>query len=175
MVEQTPSLKFVSDSPDVIDLLAGLSPEQSTALRSHRPDVVAHAQSSYDAIFPNTQTPDSVPGFGIEWRLFSAAKVSELEGHLAARDHYTGRLTALNPQLAAALKAPATLPAPLPSVVAHVELLTHHPGDSRAEDLTALENAGLAAPEIVMLSQVVSFVSFQLRLAHGLNILKETL
>lgn len=160
---------------DAIDHIAGLSPEESAQLRSHRPDVVLQAQASYDAIFPSSMGGDSVPGFGLAWRLFVATRAAELEGHQQARQHYLSRLLTVDPALAGALTQTGALPAAGPAVLRHTELLTRRPGLSAASDLAALQEAGLNEAEIVMLSQVVGFVAFQVRLAHGLNVLKETL
>ena len=160
---------------DVIDELAGLTPEESVSLRSHRPDVMTHAQASYHAIFPNSTVTDSVPGFGIALRLFTAVRAAVLEGHQRAQQHYLDRLQAVDPELAAALAELTSLTGVQQAVLMHVELLTRRPGQSRPEDLVALQRAGLAEAEIVMLSQVVSFTAFQLRLAHGLTVLKEAL
>lgn len=160
---------------DVIDLIAGLTPEESAQLRSHRPDVVSQAQASYDAIFPSSLAGDSVPGFSLAWRLFVATRATELEGHQQAHQHYLDRLLTVDPALAGALSQTDALPAAGQAVLLHTELLTRRPGQSDASGLVALQEAGLHEAEIVMLSQVVSFVAFQMRLAHGLNVLKETL
>lgn len=160
---------------DVIDQIAGLTPEESALLRSHRPDVVLQAQASYDAIFPSSLAGDSVPGFSLAWRLFVATRAAELVGHKQAQQYYLGRLLTVDAVLAGALDQAEALPAAGPAVLRHTELLTRRPGESAAEDLVALQVAGLNEAEIVMLSQVVSFVAFQVRLAHGLRVLKETL
>ena len=64
---------------------------------------------------------------------------------------------ALGPRLAAAL--------------AHVHMLVFHPRDAAPAHLRALEAAGWSATGIVTLSQLVAFLSFQLRAAAGLRVL----
>ena len=72
--------------------------------------------------------------------------------------HYTPDASdALGPRLTAAL--------------AHVHLLVFRPRDAAAEHLRALEAAGWSATGIVTLSQLVAFLSFQLRAAAGLRAL----
>ena len=66
-------------------------------------------------------------------------------------------LAALGPRLAAAL--------------AHVHMLLLHVRDAAPSHLRALEAAGWSATGIVTLSQLVSFLSFQLRVAAGLRAL----
>ncbi|WP_072313418.1 CMD domain protein [Agrococcus sp. Marseille-P2731] len=66
----------------------------------------------------------------------------------------------IGPRLAAALE--------------HAHLLVLHPRDARPEALRALVAAGWGADAIVSLSQLVAFLSFQLRLVHGLRVLAAT-
>ena len=68
----------------------------------------------------------------------------------------TGR-TALGPRLTAALE--------------HVHMLVFHLRDAAPVYMRALEAAGWSATGIVTLSQLVSFLSFQLRVAAGLRAL----
>ena len=73
--------------------------------------------------------------------------------HRVARD----RLEALGPRLAAALE--------------HVHMLVFHPRDADARSLQSLLDAGWSTTEIVTLSQLVAFLSFQIRVVAGLKVL----
>ena len=53
--------------------------------------------------------------------------------------------------------------------VAH--LMVFHPRDSRPEVLGHLSGAGWSADDVVSLTQLVSFLAFQLRVVHGLRVL----
>jgi len=64
---------------------------------------------------------------------------------------------ALGPRLAAALE--------------HTHMLVFHPRDASPGSLQALLNAGWATTDIVTLSQIVAFLSFQIRVAIGLRTL----
>lgn len=57
--------------------------------------------------------------------------------------------------------------------LAHSHLLVIRPRESGPDALRALVNAGWSADDIVTLSQLVSFLAFQLRLAWGLRVLGE--
>ena len=59
----------------------------------------------------------------------------------------------------------------LAAALTHSHLLVFHPRDCEAADLEALKKAGWSNDEIVTLSQLVAFLSFQLRLALGLKTL----
>ncbi len=64
---------------------------------------------------------------------------------------------ALGPRLAAALE--------------HVHMLVFHPRDADARSLQSLLDAGWTTTEIVTLSQLVAFLSFQIRVVSGLKVL----
>ncbi len=64
---------------------------------------------------------------------------------------------ALGPRLAAALE--------------HVHMLVFHPRDAAPEALQALLDAGWSTTDIVTLSQIVAFLSFQIRVVIGLRTL----
>jgi CMD domain protein len=64
---------------------------------------------------------------------------------------------ALGPRLAAALE--------------HVHMLVFHPRDADVRSLQALLDAGWSTTEVVTLSQLVAFLSFQIRVVAGLKVL----
>lgn len=59
----------------------------------------------------------------------------------------------------------------LSAAFAHAELLVLHPRDAARPALAALSEAGWSDPAIVTLSQLVAFLSFQIRTAAGLAVL----
>lgn len=59
----------------------------------------------------------------------------------------------------------------LAALLAHAHLLVFHPRDASPTALAALQAAGWSTPEIVTVSQIVAFLSFQIRAAHGLRLL----
>lgn len=70
--------------------------------------------------------------------------------------------------------APATAEAlgqRLTAALAHAHLLVFRPREARPEHLRALVAAGWSADDIVTLSQLVAFLTFQLRSAWGLRVL----
>lgn len=60
----------------------------------------------------------------------------------------------------------------LAAALAHAHLLVYRPRDSSADALQALLDAGWSTTGIVTLSQLVAFLSFQLRVVAGLTVLK---
>lgn len=53
----------------------------------------------------------------------------------------------------------------------HAHLLVFHPRDAAPEDHQRLFDAGWTTTGIVTLSQIIAFLTFQLRVAHGLGVL----
>lgn len=62
----------------------------------------------------------------------------------------------------------------LATALEHAHLLVIRPRDASAEALQALLAAGWSATGIVTLSQLVAFLTFQLRVIHGLRVLAKT-
>jgi alkylhydroperoxidase domain protein len=147
---------------DVIASLAGIDGDSPLAeLRAQRPESAKHAQGSYDALFD----PVEPNGLTAEERLAVAVRVAALHGADAASGHYHARVAEMpereaSPRLAALLR--------------HADLLATRPVAARVDDLQALADAGLSTPEIVTLSQVIAFVSFQVRVIAGLRLLGAT-
>jgi CMD domain protein len=186
--------------PDVIDSLVGIAPgSHLDGLRGHRVQARDNAQASYLALFHPAEPVDIslVERFAIAVFVaglhrqpaitaFYAAGLSAQpdlqvmlnaeiergatagpygaypEGPLSAEDkdgpNFTA-ITAVGPRLQAAL--------------AHAHMLVFHPRDAQASALRRLEAAGWSATGIVTLSQLVAFLSFQIRVIVGLRALAE--
>ncbi|MGO2046404.1 MAG: CMD domain protein [Brachybacterium tyrofermentans] len=156
-------------STDVIDHLAGEGDGGAIArLRALRPQARENAQRSYEALL-EPEHDGSVP---LRERYAVAAHVARLHGPGPAADLYLANLRDEDPDLAERLVAGApTGEAHLDAGLAHAELLVLHPADAHPVHLRALEEAGWDADGIVTLSQLISFLTFQLRVVHGLAVL----
>jgi CMD domain protein len=55
----------------------------------------------------------------------------------------------------------------------HAHLLVFRPRESSPEALTRLLAAGWTTPEVVTLSQLIAYLTFQLRVIHGLRVLED--
>lgn len=62
----------------------------------------------------------------------------------------------------------------LAAALTHAHLLIFRPREARPEALQLLVDAGWSADDIVSLSQLIAFLSFQLRAAWGLRVLAAT-
>lgn len=63
----------------------------------------------------------------------------------------------------------------LAAALEHAHLLSLRPRDARPEHLKRLEAAGWTADDIITLSQLISFLAFQIRMVDGLLALAENL
>jgi alkylhydroperoxidase domain protein/CMD domain protein len=144
------------------------------ALRAQRPEATGHTEGSYQALFSDTPTTAVT---AIE-RYATALRVASLHEEPALAGHYTDRLRATSGSsaqlVAAVLTGPnaAPLPPRLRAILTHVDLLVIRPAAATPADLAALQTAALADPEIVTISQLIAFVSFQVRVFVGHSLLR---
>ncbi|MBN9629847.1 MAG: CMD domain protein [Actinobacteria bacterium] len=172
------------------------------SLRDQRPNARANAQASFDALLHSdelshvtqrerlavaywTVALSKSPTAAFYRDLLAAddaALLSALEAALSGAladgpygDYPAGPLSAENvdglhwqpsPELVAAA-GPR-----LAAALAHTHLLVYRPRDASADALQTLQDAGWSTTGIVTLSQLVAFLSFQLRVVAGLTVLK---
>jgi CMD domain protein len=63
----------------------------------------------------------------------------------------------------------------LGAALEHAHLLTFHPRDGTAENIQRLLDAGWSIRGIVIVSQIISFLAYQVRLVRGLEVLQSSL
>ncbi|MEZ4733877.1 MAG: CMD domain protein [Caldilineaceae bacterium] len=160
---------------DIMNQLAGLAPESPVvAVRALRPPVVNHTQGSYDTLL----APQNASGLTLVERAQVALRVAVLTDSPTLIDHYRQRLVALGAAsesiAALAQKDKAVvLDQRTTAIMHHVDLLTHTPGAATPAALATLQERGLRGPEIVTLSQLIAFLSFQVRVLPVLSLLAE--
>jgi CMD domain protein len=171
-------------------------------LRDQRPNARANAQASYDALLHSSELTEvaqrerlaiaywtvalSKSPTAAFYRDLLAAEdaglLAALEGALPGAltdgpygDYPEGPLTVENVDglhwLPSAELAVAAGPR-LAAALAHTHLLVYRPRDASADALQELLETGWSTTGIVTLSQLVAFLSFQLRVVAGLTVLK---
>lgn len=182
--------------PDVIDALAEIRPgSRLDALRAQRPQARENAQRSYLALFrpaePGDVTPQERHAVAVfvagvhrqpEIAAFYAAGLGEMPlldaeiargttegpyGHFPAGP--LSREDKDGPSYRVAEAHRAALGARLSAALEHAHLLVFHPRDAHAPALQALLDAGWSTTGIVTLSQLIAFLSFQIRVVAGLR------
>lgn len=185
---------------DAIDALAGIAPGSALdALRRQKPVTRDNAQASFEALFAPRHHAGVAAAERAAVALFVAGLHADEAGQgfygamlagppalasavrdAAARNAGQGPYGAYPPgplsneDVSGPAYAPGAadvLGARLAAAFAHAHMLVFHPRDADARALRTLEAAGWGADDIVTLSQLVAFLSFQLRAAAGLRVL----
>lgn len=148
---------------DTID--AALRPDAAlTALRDRRDVVRLESQLSHDALLGALASG----GLSSQERFAVAARVASLHESEALAADYLRRV----PPPGAGADA-GERSARLEAMLRHAELLSTDPAQAGPAPLAALAGAGLTAAEIVTLSQLIGFVSYQVRVVAGLALLQK--
>ena len=155
---------------DTLDRLVGLSPQSQTyATRREREKVVAATQGSEKSLFD-----PALPGLSEIDRLYVALYACLITPSSELAAEYESRLV----NLGANLQTIHCIQKSDIHKIGNVRLeamlnFTHtlitKPINADKMALSALPKAGLSTPEVVTLAQLISFVSYQVRLATGLR------
>ena len=192
-------------SPDIIDLLAGITPGSSLdRIRAQRPETREQAQQSYLALF----RPKAPGDVSLAERQTIASFIAGLHRQPDIYEFYVNPLEESGTErwLVEVLKAEIgagqttgpygdypegplsvenkagllyrvsdanrdVLGERLSAALEHAHLLVFRPREASPQALQALLDAGWTTDGIVTLSQLVSFVAFQIRVIAGLSLL----
>ena len=160
-------------APDLIDAVVPLPAGHPVhAVRHERAKVVAATQASHDAMFAA-----DLPGISLTERLLAALHACRLARADSLALHYRARLLQAGADAAQvdAVDAGNThdphYPAEprLAAILAFTGEVILKPVEGDREAVDALAAVGLSTPAIVALSQLVAFLSYQIRVAAGLK------
>ena len=151
----------MTQSSDLLESTIGVATDSPLArLRALRGDIVRHTQGSYDVLL----RPADPGGLSLSERTLIALRTAELSGHAALAAHYR--------DLLAERGAPPS-GTRLETILAHVGLVTKDPRSAASSNIAALQGVGLNPRDIVALTQIVAFISYQVRTAVGLGLLAQ--
>lgn len=165
------------DRSDIIDELAGIDPGSPLhQLRGQRSEVARYAQGSYLALLE----PEDPAGVSRSERESIALRVALLSSNQALADHHHARLRQLGADdetIAAIERFPdgPALSDRQAAILRHTDLLTSDPGGASRQAIDDLRTQGLGARDIVTISQLIAFLSFQVRVLAGLRLFAEEL
>lgn len=184
---------------DVIDRLIG----QSLQLRARRPITIEQAQKSYDALFLDDKDfslldrltvatfVSRLHGFenaisfydhqlqklAPEWSKIIEKAAASAKSTGPFGNYPEGVLTKENTvgkTWTAGTELEKQLGKKVAAALSHSHLLVFHPRDCQKSNLERLITAGWTNQTIVTLSQLVAFLSFQIRLSEGLRLLAKS-
>lgn len=172
-------------SNDIIDLLAE-TPADLAELRRRRPEAVENAQRSFAALF-EPANPALIEALPVSTRYAVAAFVAGISGAQRAAEFYADLLVDEDEALVAvvedAVRAGVSAgpyaggdfvtfgEGQLAAAFDFAHLLTFHPKDTSPAAIGHLQTTGYTEDAIVSLGQLISFVAFQLRVVHGVQVL----
>lgn len=189
---------------DVIDSLVGIAPgSKLDAIRAQRSEARKHAQASYTSLFEPKDLGGVSAGERHAIAAFVAGLHGEprTDAFYGAKLPAPLRSAVTAEVAAAKTKGPygrfpkgplsaedapgatwkasdagrAALGARLAAAFEHTHMLVFHPRDAAAPSLQSLLDAGWSTNDIVTISQLVSFLSYQIRVVAGLGVLASTL
>jgi CMD domain protein len=159
---------------DVIDAVAGIAEgSRLFELRRQKPDLVRYSEGSHAVLL----APEDPSGVSLAERATIALRIAVLDDHAALAQHYRSRLAGVGGDaalVAAAERGAGAAATPrLAAIIEHVDRLTTAPESATPAHLATLQAAGLRPRDIVTISQLIAFVSYQVRLLAGLRLLAE--
>lgn len=173
---------------DIIDQLSGLAGDETfTALRARRVEARDNAQASFEALLepadPGTFTyAERYAVAAFTAGIYQAALSTQFYADLLA-DESDELVSAVNDAIDHGISAGPYIDGPfvlfdesalgtrLAAAFDFAHLLAFHPKDASPAAIGRLDSAGWSATDIVSLSQLISFLAFQLRVVHGLSVL----
>jgi uncharacterized protein YciW len=166
-------MTHASSPPDLVDRIAGLQAGDALhAVRHQRGKVADATQGSYDALFD-----PALPGLPLMDRLLVALYASVLTPAPQLAAHYRERLRdeGADAALVAAVEhdAPEKIEAgALRAILLFTRTLILDPVAGDRAALLSLPAAGVSTPAVVAVSQLIAFLSYQVRLVAGLAAMK---
>jgi CMD domain protein len=168
---------IVDATPDLLNTLAGIDPGSPLGeLRAQRGEIARYIQGSYKALLEPAEGSDVSR---IERGLI-ALRVAFLTGSTPLIEHYRAYLAGLGASTDLVAEIESTTPdEPLSprmlAVLQQVDRLTNAPHEATPAHLAELQAQGFSTPDIVTISQLIAFLSFQVRTLAGLQLLAEAL
>ena len=159
---------------DIINVLAGIDPASPIGeLRSNRVETYRFAQGSYLALL---EPPDPAGVSRLE-RDAIGLRVATLERSQVLIDFHSERLAALGTTqslIAAVVDFPEGFEGDdrLRAILKHVDLLTCSSRNGSPGAIANLKAAGLTNQDIVTVSQLIAYLSYEIRVIATLNALK---
>lgn len=160
---------------DMMLELAGIAPDSPlAAVAARRGDIFELTRKTHDAALK----PAEPGGLSHGLRAALACRIAALNGDDAFLEHFRKALH--EAKASDAEKRVAELDctgsdAWQAALIRHTDLVACEPRRASGADIELLSRAGISAPDIVRLSELVAFISYQLRVVAGLRLMKGTL
>lgn len=152
--------------------LAGVMPESPlAAIAAKRSDIFELTQKTHDAALK----PAEPGGLSHGLRAALACRIAALNGDQAYLEHFRkllGEAKASDAEMNVAELSTTVSDTRLSALIRHTDLLACQPRKASGADIELLSGAGVSEADIVRLSELVAFVSYQMRVVAGLRLMK---
>ncbi|RDJ03793.1 CMD domain-containing protein [Rhizobium grahamii] len=154
----------------LIETLASVKPGSALAeAMERRAEILRLSEAAHDAVL----LPRDPGGLSHGLRAALAARMARQNNNEALARHYDSLLTRAGEPLVATLVDPGTTVEDLrvAEIVRHVDRLTLAPREATRAHIHALRDVGVTDADIVRLSELAAFVSYQVRVIAGLGLI----
>lgn len=163
----------MAETKDVIAEIVGIEPGSALAqVVAGRADIMALTQQTHDGAL----MPETPGGLSHAERAALACRIAKINNESAFEAHFEALMDKAGASDATARIADIWFDgggdARLKALIRHVDLVAHAPKDATRRDIELLREAGIAEPDIVRLAELVAFVSYQIRVAAGLRLMR---
>ena len=153
----------------VVAKASGISADSSLAsVFSGRADLMELTENSHEA----SLRPTHPGGLSHAERAGLACRMAKLNNEPLLAAHYEG-LFGEGSQTLSDTGFDGGSDARLKAIIRHSDLVTTDPKTAVAGDVLALQSVGMNDPDIVRLSELIAFVSYQIRVVHSLRLMAE--
>jgi uncharacterized protein YciW len=157
---------------DLVIDLAAIEPGSGLAAAvSKRADIFALTQATHDAAI----TPIDPGGLSHGLRAALACRIARINGDPGLARHFldvAGKAGASDAERRVAELDFAGDDLRTSALVRHADLVARDPKSATGKDIAALRESGVPDADIVRLSELVAFVSYQIRLVAGLRLMQ---
>jgi uncharacterized protein YciW len=157
---------------DVVLDIAGIEPGSGLAAAvSKRADIFELTQATHDAAI----TPVEPGGLSHGLRAAIACRIAKLNADAELERHFLDLLGKVGAGPAERRAAELDFQGEdqrTAALIRHADLVARDPKSATGQDIAALRQAGVPDADIVRLSELVAFVSYQIRLLAGLKLMQ---
>lgn len=163
----------MAETKDVIADIVGIEPGSALAeVVAGRADIMALTQQTHDGAL----MPENPGGLSHAERAAFACRIAKINDDKDFEAHFEAMMEKVGASDTTARIADIWFDggsdARFKALIRHVDLVAHAPKDATRRDIELLREAGIAEPDIVRLAELVAFVSYQIRVAAGLRLMR---
>lgn len=149
---------------------SGISADHPLAeVLAGRTNIIELTEATHDAAL----VPDPTGGISHPERAALACRIAKLNNEDILAKHYEGMIGSDGAAQIADTAFDGGDDARLKAMIKHTDMVAVDPKQAVAADIDALTSAGIAEDDIVRLSEINAFVSYQIRLVVGLRLMGE--